>query len=98
MPIYNFRTVKESSLSAHQLVLINDQEAGEIWREQTHVVVSKLTEPRKMVRKWRWYAKRLGEQTVLGKGTRAAMLMGGGFSSKVKAAEQLYLGREDQFK
>lgn len=98
MPIYNFRTVKESSRSSHQVVLINDQEAGEVWREQVHVVVSKLTEPRRMARKWRWYAKRLGEQTVLGKGTRAAMLMGGGFSSKVKAAEQLYLGREDQFK
>lgn len=97
MPKYSFKTVKPSDKSAHQRVDINDREAGEVWREQVSVVVSKLTEPRRMATKWRWFARCAGEATVLGRGTRAAMLLGAGFSSKHKAAEQLYTGRETAF-
>lgn len=97
MPIYNFKSVKSSKKSAHQRVEINDREAGEIWREQVQVVVSKLTEPRRMALKWRWFARCAGDTTVLGRGTRSAMLFGAGFSSKHKAAEKLYTGREAQF-
>ena len=97
MPIYSFKTVKQSEKSAHQLVEINDRDAGEVWREQVSVVVSKLTEPRRMATKWRWFARCSGETTVLGRGTRAAMLLGAGFSSKDKASEQLYVGRETFF-
>lgn len=94
MPIYSFKTVKPSEKSAHQLVEINDREAGEIWREQVSVVISKLAEPRRMGLKWRWFARCAGDTMVLGKGTRAAMLLGPGFKSKDKAVEQLYVGRE----
>jgi len=97
MPIYSFKPVKPSEKSAHQRVEINDREAGEIWREQAHVVVSKLTEPRRLAKKWRWFARRSGEATVLGRGTQAAALLGAGYSSKLKAAEQLYVGRETAF-
>ena len=97
MPIYSFKTVKPSEKLALQRVEINDRVAGEVWREQASVVVSKLTEPRRMVTKWRWFARCVGETTVLGRGTRAAMLLGAGFTSKNKAAEQLYVGREASF-
>lgn len=97
MPIYSFKSVKPSEKSAHQRVEINDCEAGEVWREQVNVVVSKITEPRRMAQKWRWFARCAGEAAVLGRGTRAAMLLGAGFSSKHKAAEQLYVGRESIF-
>jgi len=97
MPIYNFKSVKPSVKAAHQIVEINDREAGEIWREQVHVVVSKLTEPRRMALKWRWFARCIGTTTVFGKGTQKAMLIGAGYTSKHLAAEQLYAGREAQF-
>jgi len=97
MPIYSFKSIKASDKSDHQRVEINDREAGEVWREQVNVVVSRLTEPRRLARKWRWFARCEGETVVLGRGTRAAMLLGAGFSSKHKAAEQLYVGREASF-
>lgn len=97
MTIYSFRTIKPSEKSAHQMVEINDRVAGEVWREQVSVVVSKLTESRRMGLKWRWFARCTGEATVLGRGTRVAMVLGAGFSSKAKAAEQLYVGREALF-
>lgn len=68
-----------------------------MWREQTSVVVSKLTEPRRMETKWRWFARCAGETVILGRGTWAAMLLGAGFSSKGKAADQLCAGREATF-
>ncbi len=97
MPIYSFKTVKSSAKSAHQQVEINDREAGEVWRERVSVVVSKLTEPRKMALKWRWFARCVDDTQILGRGTRAAILLGAGFASKNKAAEQLYVGRESLF-
>lgn len=97
MPIFCFKSIKPSAKSVHQRVEINDREAGEVWREQAHVVVSKLTEPRRMALKWRWFARCAGETTVLGRGTGASALLGAGFPSKQKAAEQLYEGREAAF-
>ena len=97
MPIYNFKSIKPSEKSAHQRVEINDRNAGEIWREEVNVVVSKLTEPRRMAKKWRWFARCPGDAPVLGCGTRAAMLLGAGFRSKHQAAEQLFVGREALF-
>lgn len=81
--------VPGSTKSAHQLVVVDDAEAGEIWREQARVVVSKLTEPRRMAIKWRWFAKRTGENDTLGRGNRAALLLGPGFKSKDEAIEAL---------
>lgn len=97
MPIYSFKSIKPSEKSAHQRVEINDRPAGEVWREQVQVMVSKLTAPRKTALKWRWFARCNGESTVLGRGTRAAMLLGAGFPSKQEAAEKLYVGREAVF-
>lgn len=97
MPIYNFKSIKPSVKAAHQRVEINDRDAGEVWREEVNVVVSKLSEPRRMAKKWRWFARCSGAAPVLGRGTRAAMLLGAGFSSKHQAAEQLLVGREALF-
>src|SRR5690242_3209116 len=97
MPIYSFASIKPSDKSAHQRVEINDRPAGEVWREQVNVVVSKLTEPRRMALKWRWFARCAGDSQILGRGTRAAVLLGPGFASKGKAAERLYSGREALF-
>ena len=97
MPIYSFTAVKPSEKPAHQQVKINDRVAGEIWREKVQVTVSKLTQPRRTALKWRWFARCSGETTILGRGTRAALLLGAGFPSKAEAAEKLYAGRETLF-
>jgi hypothetical protein len=79
----------QSDKSAHQLVYAGDAEVGEVWREQVSVVVSKLTEPRRMGLKWRWFAKQAGGSSTLGRGTRAAMLLGPGFKTKDEAITAL---------
>lgn len=82
-----------STKCAHQAVVVSDVDAGEVWREQVNVVVSKLTEPRRMALKWRWFAKRSGEAATLGRGTRAAMLLGPGFKTRDEAITALALPR-----
>jgi len=79
-----FRKVPDSSHWDHQWVLVAGAVVGEVWREETRVVVSKLTEPRRTERKLRWFARDLQGKT-LGRGTRAAMLLGAGFKSKAEA-------------
>lgn len=84
-----FKTIRGSEKAAHQHALDGDKIVGEVWREQVSVVVSKLTEPRRMGKKWRWFAKKAGSTETLGRGTRAALLLGPGFKSKVDAAAVL---------
>lgn len=86
----NFRTVPKSARAAHQVVSRDGQPLGEVWREQTRMVVSKLTEPRRVVVKWRWFAKSR-DGVPLGRGTRAAMLLGAGFKAKGDAAAALLM-------
>ncbi|MBN3785514.1 hypothetical protein [Burkholderia sp. Ac-20353] len=83
------KKVARSKMSAHQLVHFADAPIGEVWREQVSVVVSKLTEPRRMATKWRWFAKQAGSSVTLGRGTRAAMLLGPGFKGKDEAISVL---------
>ncbi|MFC0698066.1 hypothetical protein [Paraburkholderia humisilvae] len=71
-----------SKKSAHQQVHLGEQVIGEIWREKVNVVVSKVTAPRVMAERWRWFGKQAGVATVLGRGTRAAMLVGPGFKTR----------------
>lgn len=85
----NYKTIKDSAKAMHQRVYSDAVEVGEIWRERVQVTVSKLTEPRRTALKWRWFAKPLGNTATLGKGTRAAMLFGAGYSSKDRAVEAL---------
>ena len=89
MTIVCYSKVPGSTKSAHQYVDLNDQRAGEVWREQVTVTVSKLTEPRRTALKWRWFAKPEGESRILGRGDRAAMLLGSGYASKDKATDAL---------
>jgi hypothetical protein len=84
-----FKAVKDSPRAAHQQVLVDAAVVGEIWREQVHVTVSSLTQPRRTSLKWRWFARKQGATTTLGKGTRMAMLFGSGFKSKSEAVDQL---------
>jgi hypothetical protein len=70
------RVIARSDKSAHQLVQSGDATVGEVWCEQVSIVVSKLTEPRRMGTKWRWFARQTGNSATLGRGTRAATLLG----------------------
>lgn len=85
----NLQTVTVSKKAAHQTVIADGHHVGEVWREQVNVIVSKLTEPRRMAPKWRWFAKRVGKSVTLGRGTRAAVLLGPGFKSKRSAISAL---------
>lgn len=87
--IINLKPVIGSAKSAHQVVTVDDSLTGEVWREQVNVVVSKLTEPTRTVLKWRWFAKLDGVPGTLGRGTRAAMLLGPGFKNKNVAIDAL---------
>lgn len=93
MPIYSFSRIPDSLKSAHAKVEINDREAGEVWREQVNVPVKAGGR----TLKWRWFARIQGESNVLGKGTRSAMILGAGYTSKNNAADVLYHGRETLF-
>lgn len=84
-----FKSVKDSSRSTHQKVLVNAVVVGEVWREQVHVTVSSLTQPRRTAVKWRWFARKEGASATLGKGTRMAMLFGSGFKTKGAAVDEL---------
>lgn len=84
-----FRKIANSEKSAHQQVFADDSQIGEVWREQVTVVVSKMLAPRKMAQKWRWFGKRTGESTTLGRGTRSSMLLGPGYKSKDDAAAEI---------
>lgn len=95
MPNIKFISIQNSQKSAHNTVLINGHDAGEVWREQVNVPV-KIGSTHKTL-KWRWFSRRLGETTTLGKGTRTAMIIGAGFTSRNEATNALCLGREDQF-
>jgi hypothetical protein len=74
-----------SEKSAHQQVHADEIAIGEIWREKVKVVVSKITAPRVTAERWRWFAKQAGSMATLGRGTRAAMLLGPGFKTKDEA-------------
>lgn len=76
------RAVKDSKRLSHQSVSRGGVKVGELWREEALVVVSKLTEPRRMAKKWRWFGKVEGHTETIGRGTRAAMLMGPGLKSR----------------
>lgn len=93
MAIYSFSRIADSQKSAHVKVDINDREAGEVWRERVNVPVKAGGR----TLKWRWFARISGESKVLGKNTRAAMILGAGFTSKNNAAEALFTGREALF-
>jgi hypothetical protein len=93
MPSFSFSNQAGSTKSSHQRVAINGKPAGEVWREQAHVWDTRG----KQSLKWRWFARCEGDTKVLGKGSRIAMIVGAGFTSKATAADQLYIGRESQF-
>ncbi|WP_199031387.1 hypothetical protein [Ralstonia sp. ASV6] len=93
MPIYTFTAVPDAVRSAQQHVEINNIDAGEVWREQVHVPDGKGRQSLK----WRWFARCEGETKVLGKGTRAAVIVGAGFTSKHKAAEAIFAANSAKF-
>lgn len=88
------KRVAASEKSAHQHVVIADVTVGEIWREEVSVVVSKLTEPRRMAQKWRWFARQTGSNVTLGRGTRAAILLGPGYKARSEAVTALVQARD----
>lgn len=87
MSIVSYKKVKGSTKSAHQQVEIDDQVVGEVWREQTRVIVSKLREPIRDGMKWRWFATVEGHTTVLGR--KRESLIGPGYPSKDKAVDAM---------
>jgi hypothetical protein len=80
--------VAKSAKAAHQQVKFSDAVLGEIWREKVKVTVSKMTEPRRVAEKWRWFAQGTAGK-VHGRGDRAAMILGPGLKSKDDAIAAL---------
>ena len=74
--------VRSSQLASHCQVSREGQVVGEVWAEDVLVVVSKLTEPRRMEKKRRWFGKVVGHAGTIGRGTRLAMLMGPGLKTR----------------
>jgi len=72
-----------SGRSNHQQVLVRGKPAGEVWRESVIIPKSKARNPMK----WRWLARASNDETVLGRGTRHALVLGAGFASKNKATK-----------
>jgi len=87
MSLLLYKTVKGSAKSAHQQVESNDRVIGEVWREQSRVIVSKLSQPLRQEMKWRWFARVNGDAKILGREGRD--LVGPGFASKVKAVDAM---------
>lgn len=73
-----------------QEVYEGEQLIGHVWREQVHVVVSKMTEPRRMQLRLRWFARCADSSDTLGRGTRVAAVMGAGFGSKNAAVDAIF--------
>ena len=80
-----YTAVRGRGRSGHQQVHVGDKLVGEIWREAVSIPKSKARNPMK----WRWFARAAHDETVLGRGTRRALLVGAGFTSKNKATEAL---------
>lgn len=81
--------IARSEKPAHQQIHADELAIGEIWREKVKVVVSNITAPRVTAERWRWFAKQAGSRVTLGRGTRAALLLGPGFKSKDDAIAAL---------
>lgn len=90
-----FKKVGGSNHNAHSTVLQGDDKVGEVWREMVHVTVSKLTAPRKTAKKWRWFSRVDSSSQTLGRGTRAALIFGAGFSSRAEALNALMSARAE---
>lgn len=82
-----YSKVPSSEKEGHQIVEIDDQVAGEVWLEA--VPSSCAKKRRGAVPIWRWFAKCLIDGKTIGRGPRLAVLTGGGYVSKEKAAVAL---------
>ena len=80
-----YTAVRGSGRVGHQQVHVGAKAVGEIWREAVSIPKSNARNPMK----WRWFARAEHDETVLGRGTRLALLRGAGFTSKNKATEAL---------
>ncbi|HZT54691.1 MAG TPA: hypothetical protein VFA35_00585 [Burkholderiaceae bacterium] len=80
-----YTPVRGRGRMGHQQVLVGDKPVGEIWREAVGVPHSTARNPMQ----WRWFARAANDETVLGRGTRLALIRGPGFTSKNKATEAL---------
>ncbi|WP_139176077.1 MULTISPECIES: hypothetical protein [unclassified Janthinobacterium] len=87
MSIIRFKPVKGSARFAHQQVEIDEKIVGEVWREQSRVIVSKLSQPLRQEIRWRWFGKGEGDTKTLGRDRQG--LVGLGFTSKDKVVEAL---------
>lgn len=78
-----YTPVRGSGRFNHQHVLVQGKPVGEVWRESVIMPKSRARNPMK----WRWFARASNDETVLGRGTRHALVFGAGFASKNKATE-----------
>lgn len=86
------RAMKGSQRPSHQSVTRCGVQVGELWREEVLVVVSKLTEPRRMAKKWRWFGKVHSSAGTIGRGTHLAMMMGPGLKSRSEVLQAIKAG------
>ncbi|KAB8048669.1 hypothetical protein GCN78_18160 [Janthinobacterium rivuli] len=87
MSIIRFKPVKGSTRFAHQQVEIDDKIVGEVWREQSRVIVSKLSQPLRQEMRWRWFGKGEDDTKIFGRDRQG--LVGLGFTSKDKVVDAL---------
>ena len=80
-----YTAVRGHGRSGHQQVHVGGKPVGQLWREAVSIPNSKARNPMQ----WRWFARADHDETVLGRGTRLALLRGAGFTSKNKATEAL---------
>lgn len=80
-----YTAVRGHGRSGHQQVHVGGKPVGEIWREAVTIPKSNARNPLK----WRWFARAGNDETILGRGTRLALLQGAGFTSKNKATAAL---------
>ncbi|WP_372527487.1 hypothetical protein [Piscinibacter sp.] len=82
-----YAPLRGSGRSNHQQVLVHGKPVGEVWREGVIIPKSKARNPMK----WRWFARASNDDTVLGRGTRHALVLGAGFASKNKATKAVLI-------
>lgn len=90
--VFKLSAVRGSARQSHSSVSRDGAAVGEVWREESLVVVSKLTEPRRMAKKWRWFGKIIGRTETIGRGTQRAMLMGSGLKSRTDVLREMAEG------
>ena len=79
------KRIGDMAKPSEQFVHLDGVVAGAVWKEQVQVRNNKGVQSLK----WRWFARCGVDSKVLGKGTRIALIFGGGYADRDEAAQAL---------